>query len=255
MDAWTAGLTPWLEQHPLAGVFSLATITALATGLGALPFALMRQVSARGQAYASAVAGGLMMGATLGLIFEGMARGMVQTLIGVNAGVLFVLATARLLHRYEVAPDAFSGGDARRMLLMILVMTVHSFSEGVAVGASFAGGLPLAVFVTLAIAIHNIPEGIAITAVLRPGGISVARSAGWSVFSSLPQPLMAVPAFLLVETFRPALPYALGFAAGAMLLMVLLELLPGAYREGRRPIVGVLMSAAFFLMLLFQRML
>jgi zinc transporter ZupT len=134
-------------------------------------------------------------------------------------------------------------------------MTVHSFSEGVAVGSAFAGGIALATFVTVAIAVHNIPEGLAISAVLRPQGASIPACAGWSIFSSLPQPVMAVPAFLFVEAFRPALPYAMGFAAGAMLLMVLHELLPGAYEDGRRQQVGLLVSLSLFAMMLFQRFL
>jgi zinc transporter ZupT len=132
-------------------------------------------------------------------------------------------------------------------------MTVHSFSEGVAVGVSFGGGLPLATAITAAIAVHNIPEGVAITAVLRPRGIPLWQCAGWSVLSSLPQPLMAVPAFLFVEAFRPALPWGLGFAAGAMVFMVLVELLPEAFEEGRRAEVATLATATLVGMVVFQR--
>jgi zinc transporter, ZIP family len=82
----------------------------------------------------------------------------------------------------------------------------------------------------LAIAVHNIPEGLAISLVLIPRGVTVRRAAAWSVFSSLPQPLMAVPAFVFVETFEPLLPIGLGFAAGAMLWMTAVELLPEALR-------------------------
>ena len=89
--------------------------------------------------------------------------------------------------------------------------------------------------------------------VLRPAGASLAACAGWSVFSSLPQPLMAVPAFLFVEAFRPALPYGIGFAAGAMFFMIFVELLPEAYDAAPRPIVSFLTSAALIAMLLFQR--
>jgi ZIP family zinc transporter len=133
------------------------------------------------------------------------------------------------------------------------VMTVHSFAEGVAVGVSFGGGVTLGTIITVAIALHNVPEGVAISAVLRPQGVSVTRCAGWSVFSSLPQPLMAVPAFLFVETFRAALPYGLGFAAGAMIFMVLVELLPEAYEHGERAQVATLATASAVAMVLFQQ--
>ena len=104
-----------------------------------------------------------------------------------------------------------------------------------------------------AIAVHNIPEGLAITAVMRPKGSSILACAGWSVFSSLPQPLMAVPAFLFVESFRAVLPYGLGFAAGAMVLMVFLELLPEAYGGASRTRVALWVSITLGAMILFQR--
>jgi len=68
-------------------------------------------------------------------------------------------------------------------MLLVGVMTVHSFAEGVGVGVSFGGGESLAWVTALAIAIHNIPEGLAICLVLVPAGVRVLHAAGWSVFS------------------------------------------------------------------------
>ena len=122
-------------------------------------------------------------------------------------------------------------------------MTAHSFAEAVAVGVSFGGGESLAALITIAIAIHNIPEGLAITATMRPGGASMASCTWWSVFSSLPQLLMAVPAFLFVDAFAPALPCGLGFAAGAMTYMVFRELLPEAFLKPLpRPSPGMIVA-------------
>ena len=132
-------------------------------------------------------------------------------------------------------------------------MTAHSFAEGVAVGVAFGGGVEFGILITIAIAVHNIPEGLAISAVMRPKGATVAACAGWSIFSSLPQPLMAVPAFLFVETFRPFLPYGLGFAAGAMVFMVFLELLPEAYEGANKSSIGLIVGLTLGLMILFQR--
>jgi zinc transporter ZupT len=139
------------------------------------------------------------------------------------------------------------------MLLMVVVMTVHSFAEGVAVGVSFGGGASLATAITLAIAVHNVPEGLAITAVLRGQGVSLWTCAAWSVFSSLPQPITAVPAFLFVERVAAALPYGLGFAAGAMVFMVLVELLPEAYEQTRGSRVALVTGLTLVAMLLFQQ--
>lgn len=239
-------------------VFLYALATALATGLGAIPFLFVKEVSDRVVAYSNAIAAGLMLGASFGLVSEGTVHGRWETLGGALLGVVFILVTQHLLADYdeeELVFGAARGESARRMLLMMVVMTVHSFSEGVAVGVSFGGGVTLATLITVAIAVHNIPEGVAISAVMRPRGVSVARCAGWSVVSSLPQPLMAVPAFLFVEAFRPGLPWGLGFAAGAMVFMVLVELLPEAFNEGERVRVATLTTVTIIAMVLFQRFL
>ena len=82
--------------------------------------------------------------------------------------------------------------------------------------------------------------------------MGAGRAAFWSVFSSLPQPLMAVPAFAFVEAFGPLLPYGLGFAAGAMTWMVFAELLPDARREAPDRLVAVVVALCVFGMLAFQ---
>ncbi len=240
---------------PVLTVFVYGLLTALATGLGAIPFAFLKRVSPRVIAYSNAIASGLMLGACFGLVTQGTRHGSAQTIAGGVVGVVFILLTQKWLDRHDVEVGRIRGAGARRMLLMIVVMTVHSFSEGVAVGASFAGGLSLAGLITIAIAVHNIPEGLAISAVLRPRGASVAACAGWSIFSSLPQPLMAVPAFLFVEAFERSLPYGIGFAAGAMFFMVFVELLPEAYEQAPRASVSSLTALALIAMLLFQHLL
>ena len=132
---------------------------------------------------------------------------------------------------------------------------MHSAAEGIAVGAAFADGSTLGLLIAVAIAVHNIPEGLAISLVLVPRGTSVRAAAGWSVFSSLPQPLLAVPAFLFVDKFESILPAALGFAAGAMVWMVFAELLPAARDAAPARIVVVAGGTAFVLMLGFQLLL
>ncbi len=234
-------------------VFSYGLLTALATGLGAVPFVFVRSVSLNVVARANAVASGLMLGVSFGLVAEATQHGSWQTVTGAFCGVVFVLITQVALRRHDLEFGRIRGVGAQRMLLMLAVMTVHSFAEGVAVGVSFGGGMTLAVVIVVAIAVHNVPEGLAISAVLRPRGVSVPACVWWSIVSSLPQPLMAVPAFLLVEAFAPALPYGIGFAAGAMVFMVFVELLPEAYGQARRPNVALLVSVTMLTMLMFQR--
>jgi zinc transporter ZupT len=210
-------------------VFAAALLTAAATGLGALPLLLGRRPRRSWLGLANGLAAGFMVGASIGLLWEGHRFGPGRAVAGALAGVVAIAFTRRLLGRgREPHFGAITGANARRMLLIVGVMTAHSFTEGVGVGVSFGGGQTLGVVIALAIAIHNVPEGLAISLVLVPRGVSVRRAAAWSVFSSLPQPLMALPAFVFVETFTPVLPVGLGFAAGAMLWMVAAELLPEA---------------------------
>lgn len=234
-------------------VFLYALLTAVATGLGALPFLLRRGFSRRTLGVANAVAAGLMLAASFGLIYEGVGYSLPRVLLGVLVGLAFIVLTHRLLGRYE---DFRLGNlgvlDSRKALLLVGIMTVHSFAEGVGVGVAFGGGEAFGVFITLAIAVHNIPEGLAISLVLVPKGVSVLRAAWWSVFSSLPQPLMAVPAFLFVEAFRPALPFGLGFAAGAMIWLAVAEILSEALEDAPASSVATALTVSVAAMVAFQ---
>jgi len=236
-------------------VLLLASATAVATGFGALPFAFARTLSRRWLGASNAIAAGLMLAASFGLIYEGLDHGLAGVVVGILVGLGFiVLANTRLGHDDE-GPAVFAGMgafDARKALLIVAIMTIHSFSEGVAVGVAFGGGQELGLFIALAIAVHNIPEGLAISLVLVPRGLGWPRAAGWSVFSSLPQPLMAVPAFLFVEWVRPLLPYGLGFAAGAMIWLVFSELLPDALEDASGNLIGVVVTLSVAAMVAFQ---
>jgi zinc transporter, ZIP family len=237
-----------------AQVFLFALLTAVATGLGAFPFIFVKNLTRRWLGASNAVAAGLMLAASFGLLYEGVDYGLGRTLMGALTGLAFIVLVRRLLQRDE-HPAVFAQMndlDARKALLIVGVMTMHSFTEGVGVGVSFGGGLALGLFITLAIAVHNIPEGLAISLVLVPRGVAWSRAALWSVFSSLPQPLMAVPAFVFVETFRPLLPFGLGFAAGAMIWMVFSELIPDALEETSGNLVGIIITLSVLAMLAFQ---
>lgn len=235
-------------------VFAAAGATALATGLGALPFASSRFHGERMLGVSNALAAGVMLGASTSLVWEGADRSVTLVLAGAGVGALFVLTLQRLFTQVGTPELAkLSGGDARKAMLIIAVMTAHSSAEGVGVGASFGGGDTLGLVITIAIAIHNIPEGVAISLVMVPRGASVRSAALWSIFTSLPQPLLAVPAFLFVEQFKTILPAGLGFAAGAMVWMVVRELLPEAFEQlPRRSAAIGWIAAAFAAMFAFQ---
>jgi len=234
-------------------VLLAAFATALATGLGALPFVFVPVMSRHWLGISNAVAGGVMLAASVSLVQEGARYSWPRVGLGALAGVVFIVVVRKLLHdRQELEVGALRGADALKAFVIVAVMTAHSFTEGVGVGVSYGGGETLGAFITAAIAVHNIPEGLAISLVLIPRGVSVPAAAGWSVFSSLPQPLMAVPAFVFVETFESILPAGLGFAAGAMVWMVIAELAPDALAAAPRRSVAVAGALAFSAMMAFQ---
>lgn len=242
------------EPHRVIEVFLFALVTALATGLGALPFAFGR-LGKRALGVGNALAAGLMAAASWSLIAEGMHRSVGGTWLGAALGALFIYVSHRWLSGREVSWGDLEHKDALKVLLIVGVMTLHSFTEGVGVGVSFGGGEQLGFYITAAIAVHNIPEGLAISLVMVPRGTSVTRAGLWSIFSSLPQPLMAVPAFLLVSFFTPFLAPGLGFAAGAMLWMVASELLPEAFRDAPRTQVVTAIVLSMLAMYGFQLLL
>ena len=228
-------------------VFVAGLITALATGLGALPFFLFNDISDRVNVVLWGLASGIMVSASLfGLILEGLAEGTVTDIsVGLLAGVVLVVVSHRIISGAEVDPKAYEEATFKKLVLILGILTVHSFPEGVAIGVSFAdlnlaGGTALlgfvvpllAIFMTIAISIHNIPEGVAISIPLQSMGVGNWRMVWWAIFSSLPQPIGAVLAFYFVRIAREFLPFGFGFAAGAMIYLVLSEFIPEALAVG-----------------------
>ncbi len=210
-------------------------ITDLATGLGAIPFFFKDEFSDGWLVALWGIASGIMATASLmGLIPEGLLSGTVfDVVIGLLIGVALVEVASRLLDSHEIDPGQFEEADLKKLILILGVLTVHSFPEGVAIGVSFAelglqGGIPVlgfavpavAITMTIAISIHNIPEGIAISIPFKSMNMSNWKMLGATIFSSLPQPIGAVIAFVFVREARFVLPIGYGFAAGAMLYLV-----------------------------------
>lgn len=236
----------WLQ------VLLLATVTALTTGLGVLPLIFIDDFSKRFLAHGSAVAAGLMTGASFMLVNEGISYSSTKTLVGLVIGLAAIALGHRWLQKEEFDVGELEGADALKALVLLGVMTMHSFAEGVSVGVAFGGGESFGIFIAIAIAVHNIPEGIAIGVGLVPEGMKWWKAALWAVFSSLPQPLMAVPAYFFVEAFRPGLPVGMGLAAGAMLWMVVSELIPDAMEHESHSAVATTTVLSFTAMMAFQ---
>lgn len=225
-------------QSPLVMAFVAAFLTMMATGLGALPVLFTRRLPPALLGAGYALAGGMMLSVSFfDLVLPGLDLGATWELAaGFLVGSLFFSLGERFVERRDWRLGDLSGAGARRAVLILATMFVHSFPEGVAVGVGYGSGeVELGLFIAVAIAIHNVPEGLAISLPLAAEGVGFWRCFWWSVLSSLPQPLAAVPAVLLIVVSQRLLPSGLGFAAGAMSYLVLSELLPESLEKaGKR---------------------
>lgn len=216
--------------------------------------------------YPAAIAAGMMIAASFSLAWEGWffeepddvteISSPLRTMVGALLGFAFILGTKQFLEKYEdLKVGGLAGADARRALLIFFVMTLHSFSEGVGIGVSFGGahGSELGIFISASLAVHNVPEGLAIAVVLIPKKTAKLTAAMWAVLTSIPQPLMAVPAYLFVNYFIVILPVGLGFAGGAMAWVAFMELLMEAYEEIGVVTTGAVSAISLTGMLLLQR--
>lgn len=158
---------------------------------GCLPVLAVRVDEQKSVALSSALAAGFMLGASAGLFYEGALNSPPNTVFGALLGIGFIWATRAFLgHRREAHIGTLRGARGITALMVIGVMTVHSLAEGIAIGVSLAGDESLGVLIAIAIAIHNIPEGVTVSLAMVPFGESARSAAAWSIFSSLPQPLI-----------------------------------------------------------------
>ncbi len=221
-----------------------ASATALATGVGAVPvFMLGHATAARLAPLMLGFAAGVMgVAAVAGLLIPATNEGSpVAVLTGLAVGVGFLALARRRLH-----PDATfmgrSGPGARTSSLVFLVLFVHSLPEGFAIGTAFASDRAgLSLFVILAIGIQNVPEGTSVAIPMEEAGFGPSRQFWTAVATSAPQPIGALVAWVAVEQVNDLLPFSFAFAAGAMLALIAVEMLPKAFAgDGlRQPIVGI----------------
>lgn len=232
-----------------------ASGTALATGLGAIPVFFLGNRAAQLTPLLLGFAAGVMGVASIaGLLIPATEEGSALAVIGglaLGVGLLGVVRRRLSPHTSFMGRD---GAGARTSALVFLVLFVHSLPEGLAVGTAFASDRAgLSLFVILAIAIQNIPEGTSVAIPMAAAGFSRSRQFWAAVGTSAPQPVGALVAFLLVEQVTSLLPFSFAFAAGAMLALIVVELLPKAYagRDRLGPSGGLAAGAVLMLGLSF----
>jgi len=145
----------------------------------------------------------------------------------------------------------------RSNTLLVLAMTLHNIPEGLAIGVAFgaaAAGLPsetlaAAIALAIGIGIQDVPEGLAVSIPLRGGGMSRLKSFWYGQLSAIVEPIASVIGAAGVIFFRPALPYALAFAAGAMVFIVIEEIIPESQRFGNKHLATMGAIAGFVIMM------
>jgi ZIP family zinc transporter len=145
----------------------------------------------------------------------------------------------------------------QRSVLLVLAITLHNFPEGLAVGVAFgalAAGLPSAtiagaVALALGIGIQNFPEGTSVSVPLRREGLSRFRSFFWGQLSGVVEPIAGVLGALAVIVVKPLLPYALAFAAGAMIYVVVEELIPESQQQSNTDVATIGAMLGFTVMM------
>lgn len=221
--------------------------TALATGLGAIPvFFLGQRAEVLRPALLGVAAGVMGVASIAGLLLPGLDEGSATAVCGgLVAGVLFLLLARGALGKRDQHAGGLRSERVRTSILIFAVLFVHSLPEGFAIGSAYASETAgLSLFVILAIAIQNIPEGTSVAIPMASAGFSRSRQFWAAVATSAPQPVGAVVAYLLVEQVQSLLPVSFGFAAGAMLALVLVQLLPEAFRSNwRSASVGLAVGA------------
>jgi zinc transporter, ZIP family len=232
-----------------------ASATALATGVGAVPVFLFGRRTERATPFLLGFAAGVMgVAALAGLLIPATEEGsLAEVVTGFAVGVVFLVVVSR---RFK--PDhgfmGRTGPGTRTSALVFLVLFVHSLPEGLAIGTAFASDRAgLSLFVILAIGIQNVPEGTSVAIPMQEAGFGRSRQFWAAVATSAPQPIGALIAFVAVEEVGGLLPFSFAFAAGAMLALIVVEMLPKAYSgpSALGPSVGVAGGAAVMLGLSF----
>ncbi|MBR2588377.1 MAG: ZIP family metal transporter [Bacilli bacterium] len=166
--------------------------------------------------------------------------GWIPATIGVVLGVIFLIVINKMAEKFE---DKRNG---KKLNMLTFSVTLHNIPEGMAVGVCFAGflagntGIELieAMLLAIGIAIQNIPEGAIISMPLQMEGVNKKKAFLCGTLSGIVEPISAIITVMLINIIVPMLPYLLSFAAGAMLYVVVEELIPEIH-SGDKSVVGV----------------
>ena len=237
------------NQHPITGAFYATIFTWLMTALGASLVFFVKKLNRMVLDGLLGFTGGVMVAASFwSLLSPGIemspGEGFIKVLpssIGFALGALFIFLLDKILPHIHINFKDSEGIKTpwHKTTLLVLAITLHNIPEGLAVGVLFGGvslGLPEAtisgaVVLALGIGIQNFPEGVAVSMPMRRLGASRIKSFWYGQLSAIVEPLAAVLGAFAVTFFSPLLPYALSFAAGAMIFVVIEEVIPETQQD------------------------
>lgn len=263
-------LTSLLKMNPVLLAFLATLFTWGVTALGAALVFFFKSVNQKALNAMLGFAAGVMIAASFWSLLSPaieMAANMgknpvVPAVLGFLGGGLFLYLVDNLMPHLHIGLETNEAEGLKtswqRSVLLVLAITLHNIPEGMAVGVAF-GALGLensptsigaAVALALGIGIQNFPEGAAVSIPLRREGMSRTKSFMLGQASGIVEPIAAVLGALLVVTVQPILPYALSFAAGAMIYVVVEELIPEAQHHGSSDLSTIGAMAGFAVMML-----
>ena len=241
--------------------------TFFMTALGAtMVFFFRKQVSPGAQRVFLGFAAGVMIAASVwSLLIPAMEEaesqgvpGWLPTAGGFLLGVGFLMALDSVMPHLHIGADKPEGRSStwRRTTLLLFAVTLHNIPEGMAVGFTFAlaaqhsgGGLSAALALAVGIGLQNFPEGAAVSLPLRQEGLPAGKSFLYGAMSGVVEPIFGILAVLVAGSIQPLLPWLLAFAAGAMMYVVVEELIPEAHL-GEHSNIGTLGVMAGFLVMM-----
>lgn len=261
---WFRGLTPEV-QAVLATLFTWGV-----TALGAALVFFFKNVNKKFLDIMMGFAAGVMIAASFWSLLAPSIEmsnelGMVEwvpPVIGFMVGGLFLLSIDRVMPHLHVG---FKTEEAegvktswKRSILLVLAITLHNIPEGLAIGVAFGGvvyglesaSLAGAIALAIGIGLQNFPEGAAVSLPLRREGYSRTKSFLYGQASGIVEPISAFIGAIAVVTMRPLLPYALSFAAGAMIFVVVEELIPESQLGGNTDLATIGTLLGFTVMML-----
>jgi zinc transporter ZupT len=224
---------------PTLTVLFWSALAAGAASIGVLPLLWRPHPPPLWIGWANALAAGLMLGAAYTLLAAGLDGDAVSLSVGALLGAVFVAATHIAAGTEDLDLNRLDARAPEYGYQVFLVNSLHSASEGVAIGVAMHLSLPFGIFLAAAMAVHNIPEATVFSAIVTARGVRLPSAAGLSVATNVSQMLMAVATFAVLGAAPAMLPWTAGFAVGALIYLVMVELLPESYHQAGATTIGL----------------